>query len=295
MEEPSNGRVFDAWINLPTRPDEFKADPAVAGLFGQREASSAYQSGGTFADVVEQLDALGVQGGVVTKVVRDVAPPFVSSLRLDDDVVRRGCADVREVLDAHPGRFVGSMLLDPALGYDAARHVRIAVEEFGLGAVRIMPALAGVAANEAVCYPLYTAACDLGIPVTVNVGVPGPRKPARLQQPMLLDDVALTFPELKLVLTHVGSPWEHEVVALMRKHPNVYLMTSGWAPKYVDREIFRYAGSSRGRQKVMWASDWPLLPVDRALGEARELELNPESLRAYLGQNAIDVFGDPSR
>jgi predicted TIM-barrel fold metal-dependent hydrolase len=182
-------------------------------------------------------------------------------------------------------------MFDPRAGYAAARHVAIAVDEYGLGSARIMPSMSLVYANDALCYPIYTAACDRGVPVTVNVGFSGPMKPGRYQDPMPLDDVALAFPDLKIVMTHVGNPWVPQVIALMVRHPNLYLMTSGWAPKYIPSEVQDFLKSSRGRDKVMFSSDYPVLPMDRCLGEALEWDLDDATSKAFFVENGLRVFG----
>ena len=105
--------------------------------------------------------------------------------------------------------------------------MRIAVREYGIKAIRICPMFTGIAIDDKLAYPLYTAACDEGAVVTINVGVPGPMKPAKLQRTILIDEVALAFPDLKLVMTHLGDPWISETVSMLVKHPNVFAMTAG--------------------------------------------------------------------
>jgi len=283
--------LFDAWVNLPYAPGEVTPDPDVTRWF-KREDSS-YEGGETVDDLVRSMDRHGVAGGVLTKVPRDITPPFVAGIRGGDDVVHRSCQAVAEAVAAHPGRFVGSVGLDPRLGYEAAKHVRVAAEQYGIRIIRILPMFTGLAIDDALAYPLYTAACDLGATVTFNVGMPGPMKPARLQRTILVDEVALCFPSLKIVMSHVGDPWVGETIALLNKHPNIYLMTAGWAPRYLPAELRTFMGS-RGRDKVMWASDYPVLPVDRTAREARVLDIRAEALPGYLGANALRVLGRPA-
>jgi predicted TIM-barrel fold metal-dependent hydrolase len=150
----------------------------------------------------------------------------------------------------------------------------------------------GIAIDDKLAYPLYTAACDEDVVVSINVGVPGPMKPAKLQRTILVDEVALAFPELAIVMSHLGDPWISETVAMLIKHPNVYAMTAGWAPKYVPEEIVRLA-ERRNPRKLMWASDYPILPFDRTITEGRALPLTKDSRTGYLGANARAVFGSP--
>ena len=115
-------------------------------------------------------------------------------------------------------------------------------------------------------------------------------KPAKLQRTILVDEVALAFPELAIVMSHLGDPWIGETVAMLIKHPNVFAMTAGWAPKYVPEDVLRFA-QKRNPNKLMWASDYPILPFDRTLAEARALPLTGDCRAGYLGANALRVFG----
>jgi uncharacterized protein len=285
--------IFDSWVNAPSPPDQAVPDPNTV-KFLRRAQDQAYHSGASLDDLLSQYGENGVAGGVLTKVNRDIRPAFFDMLSLDDEKVHAMCTEIATHMRSHPGTFLGSVMLDPRLGYGAARHVATAVDEYGMSVIRIMPSLSNLAPNDPLCYPLYTAACDRGVAVTINVGIPGPRQPSKYQQPMLVDDVALAFPDLTIVLAHVGHPWHEEVVALLNKHPNLYLMTSGWAPKYVPEIIKSYMASSRGRQKVMWASDYPALPVARTVSEALAFELGEEARANYMGINALRVLGEPA-
>jgi predicted TIM-barrel fold metal-dependent hydrolase len=284
--------IFDAWVNIPSRPEDAVPDPATA-RFLRHAQHPAYTKGGSFDDVLARYREKGISGGIITKIIREIRPPFFDMLRLDDELVTVMCEEVAGYIQQHPGMFHGSLMLDPRLGFEAARHVAIAADH-GLSMVRIMPSLSNLAANDALCYPIYTAACERGLAVSVNVGVPGPRQPARYQEPMLLDEVALAFPDLKLVLAHVGHPWQEQVVALLNKHENTSLIMSGWAPKYVPKEIKEYMASSRGLNKVMWASDYPALNIERTLQEALEIEMRDEARENFMGRNLLRLLGPPA-
>lgn len=282
--------VFDAWINLPYQPGEVQPDPTVVARFGR--SGSSYEGGETMAEVVAEMDRLGVEGGVLCKYPRDITAPFVPGVRGADADLHASCEQLRHVQDEFPGRFQTSVGIDPKLGYHAATQLEIAHREYGIDAVRIVGMFTGIPINDPLAYPLYTRACDLGIPVTINVGMPGPRKPARLQRTIDVDDVALCFPDLKIVMSHVGDPWVSETVALLQKHPNVFLMTAGFAPKYVPEAIRQLM--RRYPTKVMWASDYPILSIERTLTEGRDIDVHPDALPGYLGANALAVFGVPT-
>lgn len=287
----SEPAVFDAWINLPYLPGEVTPDPSVVARF--KRGNSAYEGGETIDDVVAEMDRLGIAAGVLTKVPRDITPAFVHGTKSGEQVLRETCERLAAIQQDHPGRFVTSVGIDPRLGYEAARHVRIAVREYGIKCIRIIPMFTGIAIDDKLAYPAYTAACDEDAVVSINVGVPGPMKPAKLQRTILIDEVALAFPDLKLVMSHLGDPWVGETIAMLIKHPNVFAMTAGWAPKYVPEEVLTFA-QRRNPGKLMWASDYPILPIERTIVEGRALPLSGAAREGYLGANAQKVFGTPN-
>jgi predicted TIM-barrel fold metal-dependent hydrolase len=289
-EYATEPRVFDSWINIPYLPGEVTPDPSVVNRF--KRANSAYEGGQTVDDVVAEMDRLAISGGVLTKVPRDITPPYVHGIRTGEAVLREACERLASIQARYPGRFVTSVGVDPRLGYEAARHVRIAVREYGVKCIRIVPMFTGIAIDDKLAYPLYTAACDEGAVVSINVGVPGPMKPAKLQRTILVDEVALTFPDLKIVMSHLGDPWIGETVSMLVKHPNVFAMTAGWAPKYVPEAILEVL-RRRNKTKIMWSSDYPILPFDRTITEGRAIELPEDSRVNFLGANALAVFGEP--
>ena len=114
-----------------------------------------------------------------------------------------------------------------------------------------------------------------------------PNDPGR---PMHLDRVALYFPDLAIVCTHTGWPWVEEAIALAWKHPNVFLGTSAYAPRYWKAEMVRFI-NSHGRDKCMWGTDFPLIDHGESLAQIGELGLRDASLEKFLHANAARVFG----
>ncbi len=137
--------------------------------------------------------------------------------------------------------------------------------------------------------PSIPSASRLNIPVVINIGFPGPLRYAKYQRPLDLDDVCITFPELTVVATHIGHPWHLETVALLQKHANFRLMTSGFVPKYVPQEII-HTLNTRAQHKVMFSADYPIQDFQRCVDEALKLPLRPGILRRYMRENALETF-----
>jgi len=145
--------------------------------------------------------------------------------------------------------------------------------------------------TDAVYYPLYTKCCELDLPLCMNMGIPGPPLPADVQNPIHLDRVCLRFPELKLCMIHGADPWWDTAIRLMLKYRNLRLMTSAWAPKRLPESLLHYL-RTRGRDRVIFASDYPVLSFERTLGEAHALDLPDDVRAAWLHDNAAAYFFD---
>jgi len=143
--------------------------------------------------------------------------------------------------------------------------------------------------TDPVYYPLYVKCCELDLPLCMNMGIPGPPLPAEPQNPIHLDRVCYRFPELKLCMIHGADPWWDTAIRLMIKYRNLRLMTSAWSPKRLPESLLHYM-ATRGKNKIMFASDFPVLSMERCLGEVANLDLADEIKRAWLHDNAQAFF-----
>jgi predicted TIM-barrel fold metal-dependent hydrolase len=143
--------------------------------------------------------------------------------------------------------------------------------------------------TDPVYYPLYVKCCELDLPLCINTGIPGPPLPAEAQNPIHLDRVCYRFPELKLCMIHGADPWWDTAIRLMIKYRNLRLMTSAWSPKRLPESLLHYM-RTRGTDRVMFASDYPVLSMERCLGEAAALNLDDAVRDAWLYGNADAFF-----
>jgi uncharacterized protein len=143
--------------------------------------------------------------------------------------------------------------------------------------------------TDAVYYPLYTKCCELDLPLCMNAGIPGPPIPGEVQNPIYLDRVCVRFPELRLCMIHGADPWWDTAIRLMLKYRNLRLMTSAWSPKRLPESLLHYM-RTRGRDRIIFASDYPVLSHERTLGEAAALDLPDEVRDAWLYGNADSFF-----
>ena len=105
-----------------------------------------------------------------------------------------------------------------------------------------------------------------------------------------IDEVALDFPELVIVCGHVGYPWTEELVAVARKHPNVYIDTSAYTTKRLPEELVRFMRTGTGQRKVLFGTNYPMIGHQQALQGLDELGLTDEARADYLHRNAERVF-----
>ncbi|MEK7693307.1 MAG: amidohydrolase family protein [Chloroflexota bacterium] len=191
---------------------------------------------------------------------------------------------------AHPDKFVLSLSMDPRNGMPSLRALEHLVRNEPVVLARITPFMVGaIPPNEKEYYPVYAKCIDLDLPIAINTGIPGPPMPGKCQDPMYLDEVCVFFPELKLVMAHGADPWWDVAIRLMIKYRNLCLQTSAYAPRYFPPQLIQFM-NTRGQDKIMFASDHPVLSFERCVKEAQELDLREGVLDKFLYANAERLF-----
>ncbi|MDT8322233.1 MAG: amidohydrolase family protein [Xanthomonadales bacterium] len=165
----------------------------------------------------------------------------------------------------------------------------------GLCGVHITPSPWGLAPDDRWYYPAYAKCVELGLPIYSYVGAPGPLWPMELNNPTHLDDVALAFPDLGIIAHHIGDPWTDISVRLAARHENFYICTSAWAPKSYPDALADFLSGGwhgvRGCDKVLFASDYPLMDIARCAASARRMPIEEDRIRPFLYGNAARLFG----
>jgi uncharacterized protein len=195
-------------------------------------------------------------------------------------------------LAMYPDRFVASFSPDPNEGVEAIRKLHAAHDSFGVRAVTMFPAgfAPQVPINHRRMWPIYTECVRLGLPVFVNVGIPGPRVASDCQYVGFVEDVLIDFPDLVFVMRHGAEPWVDHAVKLMVKWPNLYYSTSAFAPKHYPKEIISYA-NSRGADRIIYGGYFPMgLSLERIMTELRDVGFKDEVWPKFLQHNATKVL-----
>ncbi len=196
---------------------------------------------------------------------------------------------VWEVTKQLPGRVYGLFGVNPHDALRGVRHLEKAVKEYGFVGIHVHPHGFDLGPEHAFYFPYYAKCVELGIPAMFSMGHTLSFMPSENGRPMRLDRIALYFPELTIVCTHTGWPWVEEAIALVSKHPNVYLGTSAYAPRYWKPELVHFV-NSWGQDKVLWGSDFPLVKHAEALAQIDGLKLRPAAREKLLYKNAEKVF-----
>ena len=267
--------IVDAWAQLPNA--RFLAQPWWDSLRRWTGAGGDEVPTLTVADTLAAMDDAGVSQALLC------AWSSPGGMLIDND-------EVAAVVRSHPDRFAGVAAVDLQNPMAAITELRRAVLELGFVAVRIVPWVWNLPPNDRRYYPVYATCVELGIPFCTQVGHTGPLCPSEPGRPIpYLDDVLLEFPELVVVGGHVGYPWIDEVISLATKYPNFYVDTSAYALHRLPSALVEYL-RGRGRTRVLFGTNWPMLSAGRALEHLASLELDDEATRLFLGENAVRVF-----
>jgi uncharacterized protein len=264
-------RAIDCWVNVSMGegvPPEFLKRVAADYFKRSDEMFKSF----TPAELLAQMDEAGVERAILT----------ISGEAPSEAVLAFPKAD--------PERFVLSVAVDPRRGMKGVRELEALVRNEPVVLARVTPFMVGqVPPNDPRYFPLYTKCIDWQLPISINTGLPGPPMPGRCQDPMHLDEVAYFLPELTIVMAHGADPWWNVAIRLMIKYRNLYLMTSAYAPKYFPPELIQFM-NTRGKHKILFASDHPVLDFRRCVAEAEALPLRDGVLDLFLYENARRLF-----
>lgn len=266
----------EAIAHRPGWQDEF---------FAGKMKSKASMQGISLEDMLAQMDAAGIEQAFLfaPKAGRKGLP---GSFHLPYEVVARA-------VEKYPARFRGLAGIDPYEGMNGVRALEDAVKNMGFIGAHLYPHWFDLPPDHAKYYPFYAKCCELGVPIQMQVGqsmVYAKEQPMRsVGRPILLDGIACDFPELKLIGIHVGIPWTDEMIAMAWKHNNVYIGCDAHRPKYWPESFVRYINSF-GQDKVIFGTDFPVLPFRRTVDDIDALGFKPEARRKLMRDNTARLY-----
>jgi uncharacterized protein len=187
--------------------------------------------------------------------------------------------------------------VDPMRGQDAVKEARRLIAAGGIRGFKLHPPLQQFHANDKAAYPFYEVVAEAKLPVIfhtghsgIGTGMPGGGG-VRLKygNPMDIDDVAVDFPDMPIIMAHPSFPWQDEAISVCLHKPQVYIDLSGWSPKYFSPILIQYANTLL-KKKMLFGSDYPLITPDRWLADFAAIAIRDEVRPLILKENAARLF-----
>jgi uncharacterized protein len=188
--------------------------------------------------------------------------------------------------------------IDPHKGRMGAREARRLIAEHGIKGFKFHPTVQGFLPYDRMAWPLYEVIAEHKLPAVFHSGHSGIGSGMRCggglrlqnSNPMLLEDVAIAFPDIQIVVAHPSWPWQDEALSLALHKPNVWIDLSGWSPKYFPPQLVQYANTLL-RDRMLFGSDFPLITPDRWMKDFDEAGFKAEVKPGILKGNAVRLLG----
>mgnify|MGYP001795438283 CR=1 FL=1 len=270
----SSQQIIDVWMQHPTQ--KFINHPMFDSLrqwmkIGKVEQDIPAQF------TISAMDAAQVNKGLICSWYNTEGPLISNEA-------------VAQLVTQYPDRFVGIASVPLNKPVPAVLELRRCVQELQFKGLRIIQWLWNLPATHAYYYPLFAECVQLGVPVCLQVGHTGPLMPSEVGRPIpYIDQIAIDFPNLKIVCGHIGYPWTTEMIAVATKHKDVYIDTSAYAANRFPPELVAYL-KAHGKNKVMFGSNYPMITPAKCLQALEQLQLSEEVTQKFLYENAVKVF-----
>jgi predicted TIM-barrel fold metal-dependent hydrolase len=273
-------KAIDVHVHVETEITDNAANAAAQKYFGKSGAGTSR------ADLANYYRSRNIGCVVFTVDERLTGRPPVPN-----DEVAAFAAENSDIMIAFAS-------VDPTRGPEAVREARRLIANGGIRGFKLHPPLQQFHANDKIAYPFYEVIAEAKLPVLfhtghsgIGTGMPGGGG-IRLKygNPMDVDDVAVDFPDMPIILAHPSFPWQDEAISVCLHKPQVYIDLSGWSPKYFSPTLIQYANTLL-KHKVLFGSDYPLITPDRWLADFAKIDIREEVRPLILKENAKRFFG----
>lgn len=255
------------------------------GFMQQIGMDAEMRKGVSLEDYITRMDRAGIERSLLIG-VRQGDLRIKGSVEIPYDMVADACRQ-------HPDRYSGLAGIDPTRGMQGLYDLEYAVNELGFVGAHFYPHWFSMRPDAAQMYPYYAKCCKLGIPIMMQVGhnliYNRDRRLPSVANPILLDQVAIDFPELVIIGIHIGIPWTEEMISMCWKHKNIYTAGDAYAPKHWP-DAFNHYANTYGKHKVLFGTDWPVIDPERAVKEIKALNFRPDSFKQLMRENALRIF-----
>lgn len=227
--------------------------------------------------LLEEMDAAGVTAGVV----------------IGRNSGRYGSIsneEVSQIVGAHSGRFIGAASIDPNSRKVASMQIAEA-KRAGFRAINVEPGSypQPLHVDDRKLYPIYAQCEDESMPVIIMAG--GSAGPdLSYTEPVHLDRVAADFPDLKIVVSHGGWPWVHQVLHIAFRRSNIYLSPDQYLAQLPGMDDYIRAADGFLSDRFLYASSYPFTPVKDYAEWFQRLPIRPEAMEKILWRNAAALL-----
>jgi predicted TIM-barrel fold metal-dependent hydrolase len=205
--------------------------------------------------------------------------------------------EVLEVAAANADVLIPFVSLDPHRGKRAVTEARRLIAK-GARGFKFHPNLQAFFPNDRLAYELYGVIEEAGLPALFHTGHSGMGSGLpggagirlKYSNPMHVDDVAVDFPGMPIVLAHPSFPWQEEAISVAMHKAQVYIDLSGWSPKLFPPVLVQYANTVL-QDKVLFGSDYPVITPDRWLADLEKTAIEPKLYPKLLKHNAARLLG----
>jgi hypothetical protein len=205
--------------------------------------------------------------------------------------------EIAEAAMANSDIMIAFASIDPHKGKMGAREARRLIEQFGVKGFKFHPTVQGFEPQDRMAWPIYEVINEFQLPAIFHSGHSGIGSGMRCggglrlqnSNPMLLEDVAIAFPDIQIVVAHPSWPWQDEALSLAMHKPNIWIDLSGWSPKYFPPQLVQYANTLL-KDRILFGSDFPLITPDRWMKDFSEAGFKPEVQSLILKDNAVRLL-----
>jgi hypothetical protein len=214
-----------------------------------------------------------------------------------EDPARVTPMEIIERARAHADVLIPFGSVDPARGAEAVRMAKRQIEA-GAKGFKFHPSSQAFEPNDPAVYPVYEVIQEAGLPALFHSGQTGAGAGMRggggirlkYSNPMYLDDVAVDFPDMPIILAHPSFPWQEEALSVATHKPQVYIDLSGWSPKYFAPILIQYANTLL-KNKMLFGTDFPVLTPERWMADLEKVAIRDEVKPGIFKDNAARLFG----
>ena len=281
-------RIIDSHVHTWTRQIISKADLEARRIAAERDGIEP-QLDSPVEDLKEAMSKAEIERAVILPIDSGLNQEMPLGLK---EKTNWHADEVKD--DDSVVTFVG---LDPRRGRAGLTELERAVVERGCRGWKMYPPN-GFYPDSKEFYPYYELCTQLGIPITIHQGFTSRFKHVKYARPVHVDKVAADFPELKIILAHVGTPWVDEALMIAAKNPNVSVDVSGWqifasrVPVKVHRMIADAKLLRVFPSRMLWGSDFPLFEHAMPLDKWVEFFINLRLPDALVDQGYPQVTDD---